>query len=514
MTWKGANLRTLASRLIASVSVFSVKHYVINLKCIHLTPFLFFSIVLAVIGFASSAIAVTGMALTSYGMVKYDQIVYYQRSKLYSEYRIKIQDVKNEIEVVTNYFCGSPKISNETKRVSYVHNATTQYGKFESISFYIQSGTNVSFYIALEYNENEPATVTEPSEDVTFHFLNHDNFLKFRNGRGFDSLGSYTGKDSNFTVQVNGIQARGEYYAIVGAGIVESYIKGKNRKNANKWIYSEWKIDMNRTFLNTSSPYLRLNGNECSIIINGCEEPVAVVQASKDFNYEGPYPVTSLASVSAFMKFKTGHQFWIFGVPIFFCTAMFVGALMMAYKKMRDAEKSFVKRDLPSVISVCNQFTSQEVNGSYVDDGSILAFPTLDTPEDSMEQPLLLQAKEFGQTLDIAEKPVSGIGILSRSTSSSSLRGAYPTSPRSPNTRMSGSYSNSDSNSDSTSTSPSSVKKVLPVYPVGGTVSYSGMSSISPSSISPSGSHQFLSVSQKSFTIKTARDKRASRRKN
>ena len=465
------------------------------------------------------------MALTEHGIIKFDQVVYSQQSTLYGEYRITS---RGEPKSDTYYFCGMPSISHRKKRTAYTRNATTQYGKYDFVSFFLQPGTTMSVNASLKYNESGQVFHV-CSEDVVFYFLNYDNFLNFRNGRGFTSIGgSYTGKNSSFFVSMN-VTEYGEYYAIIGAGITGSHYKVNTHRKVNKWLLSKLNIDINRTFLNISNPKLKYSHEKkCYITTKGCNLTVVVIQAhnESDFHDHGPYSLVPVTSVSGFMKFKTEHRFWIFGVPVAICSILFVIALTLAYRKVRENSNRKNLHKLPPVMSVCSQFSAQHVGGGgngngsdgedYYDPGS---FPALDTPEDSIEQPLLLKAKEFGQSLDNGEKPISGIGILSRSASATSLRGGgYSVSPRSPRVSPRINTSDSSSSGDSTSSSSSSptiVRKVPSIRPVGGAVSYSGMSSINAGNgLYSSYQSPYLSASQNNFIVSTDKDRKKFKGKN
>lgn len=487
----------------------------------------FFLIVIAAISFVISAIAITGMALTEHGIIKFDQVVYSQQSTLYGEYSITSH---GEPKSDTYYFCGMPRISARKKRTSYKHNTTTQYGRYDYISFFLQAGTRMSVNVSLKYKENG-RIYNIGSENAAFYFLDYDNFLNFRHGRGFASVGgSYTGKNSSFFVTMD-VDDYGEYYAVVGAGITGTHFKVNTHRRVNKWLLSEWDIDINRTFLDVSNPKLKYSHEKkCYISTKGCNLTVVVVQVhnESDFHSDDPCSLEQVTSVSGFMKFKTEHRFWIFGVPVVICSMFFVLALTLAYRKVRENSDRQNLHKLPPVMSVCSQFSTQHVGCSiggcdigsddeeYYGPGS---FPALDTPEDSIEQPLLLKAKEFGESLDTGEKPISGIGILSRSTSTTSLRGAggYSVSPRSPRATPKINTSDSSSNSDSASSSSPTVvvKKVPSIRPVGGSVSCSGMSSINTGN-PPRSSYQspYLNASQNNFIVKTDKDRKKTKGKN
>lgn len=496
--------------------MFSVNKYTINVLI-----YLFIT-VLAAISFVISAIIVTGVALGDHGLIKFDQIVYSQRSNLYSEYRVTTD---GELNNNMYYFCGLPNLTSNVKHTNYTYNAKTQYGKFDYISFYLQSNTSVKFDISLEYNENGTVSPTGISEDVVFYFLDHNNFISFRNGRGFETAGaSYTGKDSNFSVSIDQISWYGEYYAIIGAGYVEGRIKVNSHKKVNKWVYSDWKIDINRTFLDTSNSIQQYsNLRKCSFSTSKCDLPVVIVQIhdADDFKDDGPYSLNPVTYVNLFMKFKTGHQVWIFGVPILICSAIFVFAIIKAYKEIsQDKTPTNVGnlRAIPSIMSVYAQFSARDLEGHNGNDYTGMSnFPTLDTPEDSlMEQPLLEKAKEFGQSLVNEEMPVSGIGILSRSASSTMLRGECSISPRSPMVNPSIRIVDNSNNSSSTSSSsPGSVKVVPGIRPVGGTVSYSVISSINPEeTITSSYPRQRPNSPFKNVPDKSNRNRRDYGRKN
>lgn len=454
----------------------------------------------------------------------FEQVVYTPPNSLYGKFRVSLGKPTGG---GIYYFGTLPNITSRVKRTDHTHSAVTRYGRYDYVSFYLQRGSGVSVDVGLDYSEDTPGA---PSEDAEFYFLDYNNFLSFRNGRGFHPLGeSYVGRGSFFSALLENVTVYGEYYAVLGVAITG---RMRVRSHAGKWLFSEWNITVKRTFLNVAHPTLVcLRAAKCLFPIQDGDTSAVVVQVhnSSDFARHGPYTLDPVTSIDVFARFKVGHRIWIFGVPTLFCVVVFVIALVKAYRKVQITALSSNANELPPVMSVCQQFAPQGppdygscggnganggngggdsscsgvYNSNYGgnDFAASLNFPSLDAPEDCVDQPLLEKAKEFGQSLDATAKPRSGIGILARSTSSSSLHNSYSTST-------------SPSTSSNPTSIPLSVSRGPAMSPVTRYASFSGVSSAYHDG-AMSSNPQRASLTQKNFKIKTGKNsRRTSRRKN